>query len=377
MPTLRSSTRSKSPAPPKRAQSDAEAMSVATRFQPNTCSTAVSDSPKIDDFICPCCRELLYRAVTIACGHTCCESCLAQWFQTNDDFTEQIHGFRCPAGCQTRIPRVLPEPNVILQELLTRHFGRQLMERDDSNARARAAQLRAELLGEERTARSNQIIHISVRHSDLPADFRLQLRVAAGQMMDQRGEAAANANPDSSLAPWLDAFQAQTLFRSLPPVGSPGWLSTWTVWVLRCIATVIPMGIFAFTIVWLMPIIFTTFVVEFLTCEALAILRRMLRALLRGDFATIRRQLVPSTASLWRFFIVNLVGYLIVFHTHLSCCFLTLSGLTILQLPHSTPQHMSINGECAKVITLVSALGALLPLMLLGSAQDVSAIETV
>jgi hypothetical protein len=137
------------------------------------------------------------------------------------------------------------------------------------------------------------------------------------------------------------------------------------------------MGIFAFTIVWLMPIIFTTFVVEFLTCEALAILRRMLRALLRGDFATIRRQLVPSTASLWRFFIVNLVGYLIVFHAHLSCCFLTLSGLTILQLPHSTPQHMSINGECAKVITLVSALGALLPLMLLGSAQDVSAIETV
>jgi hypothetical protein len=217
-----------------------------------------------------------------------------------------------------------------------------------------------------------------VHHADLPAAVRLQLRIAAQQPMGPRGEEAAAANNVSPLGPWLDTFQAQTLFRSLPPVGSQGWLLLWCAWVLRCIATVIPIAVFAGAVMLLMPIIFTTIVVEFLAFDACESMGSMLRELCGGDFAAVRRRFtVPSVSQrfiAWRIFLVALVVIFMYTQPQLSCAILTLSGLAIVQLPLDTPQHhISINGNVAKCITLLSAVCALLPLMLPGSTPVLSA----
>ena len=41
----------------------------------------------------------------------------------SDDLDVPYEGFRCPAGCATRVPRTLPEVNVVLQGVLERHAG--------------------------------------------------------------------------------------------------------------------------------------------------------------------------------------------------------------------------------------------------------------
>lgn len=56
-----------------------------------------------DDFQCNICWELLARPVTLACGHTACESCMAKYLRAQAQAQAQIGNLRvnriaCPAG---------------------------------------------------------------------------------------------------------------------------------------------------------------------------------------------------------------------------------------------------------------------------------------
>lgn len=60
-----------------------------------------------DDFQCNICWELLARPVTLVCGHTACESCMAKYLRAQAQAQAQIGNFRancisCPAGEITR-----------------------------------------------------------------------------------------------------------------------------------------------------------------------------------------------------------------------------------------------------------------------------------
>ena len=56
-----------------------------------------------DDFQCNICWELLARPVTLVCGHTACESCMAKYLRAQAQAQAQIGNLRanrisCPAG---------------------------------------------------------------------------------------------------------------------------------------------------------------------------------------------------------------------------------------------------------------------------------------
>ncbi|CAN0446330.1 unnamed protein product, partial [Discosporangium mesarthrocarpum] len=67
------------------------------------------------------------RPVTLVCGHTACESCMARYLRTQARAAARAGNLRanrttCPAGCQRMIPLVLPEVTTIMQKLLERGF---------------------------------------------------------------------------------------------------------------------------------------------------------------------------------------------------------------------------------------------------------------
>ncbi|CAM9903493.1 unnamed protein product, partial [Chrysoparadoxa australica] len=84
-------------------------------------------------FACPICWELLSRPVTLMCGHTACEACVALHFKSR---TEGAGGrnapITCPAGCQRDLVPALPEVNTLLSTQLIQCFP------EESRARAAA-----------------------------------------------------------------------------------------------------------------------------------------------------------------------------------------------------------------------------------------------
>ncbi|CAN0424354.1 unnamed protein product, partial [Ectocarpus sp. 13 AM-2016] len=47
-----------------------------------------------DDFQCNICWEMLARPVTLACGHTACESCMAKYLRAQAQAQAQIGNLR-------------------------------------------------------------------------------------------------------------------------------------------------------------------------------------------------------------------------------------------------------------------------------------------
>ena len=74
------------------------------------------------DFLCPICYELLHRPVTMDCGHTCCEYCLAVWLERD---SSPSAWFRCPAACNQKLPRCFPSINMVLHKSVERQYPQQ------------------------------------------------------------------------------------------------------------------------------------------------------------------------------------------------------------------------------------------------------------
>ena len=48
-----------------------------------TTSAETQDDGADEDFTCSCCYEILLDPTTLACGHTFCRYCLANWWNTS------------------------------------------------------------------------------------------------------------------------------------------------------------------------------------------------------------------------------------------------------------------------------------------------------
>jgi zinc finger of C3HC4-type, RING len=76
--------------------------------------------PQVDQSMkCPICFSLLYRPVTLPCGHTACESCCAAWFHKSDLAIEERV---CFSGCGTRHGCLLPNVTLHIVEQLEQHY---------------------------------------------------------------------------------------------------------------------------------------------------------------------------------------------------------------------------------------------------------------
>ncbi|XP_058253137.1 LON peptidase N-terminal domain and RING finger protein 1 isoform X2 [Hemibagrus wyckioides] len=77
----------------------------------------------VSDFECPLCIRLFYDPVTTPCGHTFCKNCIERSLD---------HNLRCPL-CKQALQEYFKKrkynPTVLLQEIMTRLFPRQLAER--------------------------------------------------------------------------------------------------------------------------------------------------------------------------------------------------------------------------------------------------------
>ncbi|CAM9923702.1 unnamed protein product [Pylaiella littoralis] len=114
-----------------------------------------------DDFQCNICWELLARPVTLACGHTACESCMAKYLRAQAQAQAQIGNLRanrisCPAGCQRMIPLVLPEVTTMVQKLLTRGFPRAYRERLEETEPERALVSQVRRIADDAAAESRR-----------------------------------------------------------------------------------------------------------------------------------------------------------------------------------------------------------------------------
>jgi len=72
-----------------------------------------------EDYQCVICFDLLCEPVVIPeCGHTCCKTCLKQWF-ANVPHDQPVN---CPAGCKAKIKRVVPATCVFIQNEIESRF---------------------------------------------------------------------------------------------------------------------------------------------------------------------------------------------------------------------------------------------------------------
>ncbi|CAM9809847.1 unnamed protein product, partial [Ectocarpus sp. 12 AP-2014] len=114
-----------------------------------------------DDFQCNICWEMLARPVTLACGHTACESCMAKYLRAQAQAQAQIGNLRanrisCPAGCQRMIPLVLPEVTTMVQKLLTRGFPSAYRERLQETEPERALVSQVRRIADDAAAESRR-----------------------------------------------------------------------------------------------------------------------------------------------------------------------------------------------------------------------------
>ena len=66
----------------------------------------------IDALTCPICHDALVYPCTLACGHSACQQCLLEYFETRDGSEVQC------MTCRDPVPRSIPAVNVILRQLV-------------------------------------------------------------------------------------------------------------------------------------------------------------------------------------------------------------------------------------------------------------------
>jgi RING-type zinc-finger len=78
------------------------------------------------DMRCTICLSLLYRPVTLLCGHTACESCCAAWFHQSDLPVEERV---CFSGCGARHGCLLPNVTLYMVEQLEQQYPQEYAQR--------------------------------------------------------------------------------------------------------------------------------------------------------------------------------------------------------------------------------------------------------
>jgi hypothetical protein len=136
-------------------------------------AASIRVSPLWEDFTCPICWELLSGPVTLLCGHTACESCVAQYFKAQQDQGNAQITCPCPAGCQRRLPVVLPGVNTCIAGLLQQHFGADAVQ-ERKQATEEHSELVSEMRNRNRQPRSQRwhrigALEIEVPVNELPA----------------------------------------------------------------------------------------------------------------------------------------------------------------------------------------------------------------
>lgn len=79
-----------------------------------------------DEYDCRVCCDLMVDPCTLHCGHTCCRPCLFRWLKN-------CEVAKCPAGCTTKIPRLLPKVNILVRDKIERTFPKKYKERKEES----------------------------------------------------------------------------------------------------------------------------------------------------------------------------------------------------------------------------------------------------
>jgi hypothetical protein len=93
-------------------------------------------------YLCPICLSLLVRPVTLECGHSLCESCIATLLQTSYTMKQQLAapcpvlGLSCPCGPVLRIPRVNTLLHNDLQARYPSHYKERMREVESEEVQA-------------------------------------------------------------------------------------------------------------------------------------------------------------------------------------------------------------------------------------------------
>lgn len=99
-------------------------LSATSLLSTSTCSSATNDNSGLfssilnENFICNCCLELFKNPVTLMCGHSFCQLCLADWFLISSNR-------RCPICRQEWFG--VPKQNQALKATIRRFDDSQIL----------------------------------------------------------------------------------------------------------------------------------------------------------------------------------------------------------------------------------------------------------